>query len=152
VRFEVLHPDRPGLSGNNSSCVLRVATEAVSLLLTGDVDVRVERQLATDPKRLQSSILVAGHHGSASSTSEAFLGAVAPRWVLYSAGFANQFGFPVAAVRERVRAAGAAQLDTASFGAIGFRLGPDGVYRPTAERLDRPRLWTHRPSDVGESF
>ncbi|MCU0835412.1 MAG: DNA internalization-related competence protein ComEC/Rec2 [Chromatiaceae bacterium] len=152
VRFEVLHPDPPGPGGNNSSCVLRVAAGRASLLLTGDVDARVERQLATEPERLQSTILVAGHHGSASSSSETFLAAVAPRWVLYSAGFANQFGFPAAEVRERARAVGAAQLDTASLGAIGLRLHPDGVDGPSAERRDRPRLWTHRAGDAGESF
>ena len=149
VRFEVLYPDRAGQSGNNSSCVLRVTTGGASLLFTGDVDARVERRLAAEPERVRSTLLVAGHHGSASSTSDAFLAAVAPAWVLYSAGFANQFGFPAAVVRERVRAARASELDTASLGAIGFTLGPDGVSRPTAARLAQRRLWTHRPAGVG---
>lgn len=148
VRFNLLHPGRAGLSGNNSSCVLRVATEGGSLLLTGDVDARVERQLAAQPERLRSTILVAGHHGSSSSTSAVFLAAVAPDWVLYSTGFGNHFGFPAAAVRERVRATGAGELDTASSGAIGFTLGADGVSGPSQFREARRRLWTHRPSGL----
>lgn len=149
VRFEVLHPPGPGLSGNDSSCVLRVATAGASLLLPGDVEAGVESRLAAEVgAALASDLLVAAHHGSATSTTAAFLGAVAPRVVLYSSGWANRYGFPAEVVRARVQALGALELDTAETGAIDLVLGPLGVAGPRLHRLEAQRLWTHRPGEA----
>jgi competence protein ComEC len=101
-------------------------------------------------ERLESTVLVAGHHGSDRSTGVDFLEAVAPRFVLYAAGFANRFGFPATAVRERVAVRGAAQIDTASAGATAFRLGTTGIKGPRMYRKERARLWTHREQGAGE--
>ena len=157
VDFEILHPPTVGREGNNSSCVLRVSTRgadaSASVLLTGDIEADVEGVLvAEQPERLESNILVAGHHGSNTSTSTAFLEAVAPRFVLYAAGFANRFGFPSDAVRERVRVQGAVQLDTGSAGAIVFRLRAAGIEGPWTYRGEKRRLWMHRTQEAGASF
>jgi len=98
-----------------------VATVAASVRSCSDASVE-DGLVATQHGRLVSTILVAGHHGSATSTGSAFLATVAPHFVLYAAGYANRFGLPNPAVRKRVAAQGAAQLDTASAGAISFRL------------------------------
>lgn len=149
VRFELLHPNHAGFAGNDSSCVVRVVTGGGSLLLPGDAEGGVERMLAASmPDALAATLLVAGHHGSATSSTGELLAAVAPRFVLYSSGFANHFGFPAAAVRERVQALGAVQLDTAETGAIGFRLNDQGVEGPTLYRREVRRLWTHRVADA----
>jgi competence protein ComEC len=145
VYFEILHPVGAGLEGNDSSCVLRVSTGGASVLLTGDIGAGVEADLvAAQPERLRSTILVAAHHGSGSSTSRVFLEAVAPRYVLYGAGFANRFGVPALAVRERLAASGAEQIETARTGAIAFWLCADGLEGPQLSRRDERRLWTHR--------
>ena len=143
VDFSILYPPAPGQAGNDSSCVLRVASAGASLLLTGDLGVKGERQLAraTD---LASSLLVAGHHGSKTSNSAQLLTAVAPRWLLYSSGFANHFGFPSTEVRQRATALGLQQLNTAEAGAIGFRLGWDGLAGPTLYRESQRWLWSWR--------
>ncbi|WP_133512764.1 DNA internalization-related competence protein ComEC/Rec2 [Candidatus Thiosymbion oneisti] len=151
VDFELLYPATAGRKGNPSSCVLRVNIPGAgsSVLLTGDIDAGVEDGLvATQHGRLASTILVAGHHGSATSTGTAFLAAVAPRFVLYAAGYANRFGLPNPAVRERVAVQGAAQLDTASAGAISFRLGPTGIEGPWSFRREHKRLWSHRVQPI----
>ena len=146
VGFALLHPDREDLTGNDSSCVLRVVAGEGAVLLTGDAGRGVEGRLAARMGRgLRSDILVAGHHGSSSSSSAPFLVAVAPRFVLYAAGFANRWGFPAAEVRRRVAALGAVELDTGSLGAISFRLGPGGLAGPDWYRARHLRLWTHRP-------
>jgi competence protein ComEC len=88
---------------------------------------------------------VAGHHGSNTSTSREFLAAVPPRWVLYSSGFANRFGFPALKVRERVAASGAGELNTSDTGAIGFVLSAEGLMGPHLYRQEHPRLWSWRP-------
>jgi competence protein ComEC len=115
--------------------------------LTGDIEARVERRLARElGSALASDVLVAGHHGSATSTHPEFLDAVAPGLVLYASGYANQFGFPVEEVRERVAAKGIPALDTGLVGAVELRLGPDGAIEgPRSWRERAGRLWTHRP-------
>jgi competence protein ComEC len=153
VVFEVLHPFDAGLEGNDSSCVLRVSTDGASVLLTGDVSMGVEVDLVAErPERLRSSVLVAAHHGSNTSTGAEFLEAVAPLYVLYGAGFANRFGFPAEAVQERVDAFGAEQISTAHTGAIVFRLGASELEGPWMYRREEGRLWTHRGTGADGPF
>ena len=144
MAFTLLHPAREGLEGNEASCVLRVASGGASLLLPGDLGQDWERRLVPG-NDLSSTLLVAGHHGSQTSSSRPFLAAVAPQWVLYASGFANRYGFPAAAVRERVAATGAAELNTAETGAIRFVLGPAGLEGPELFRDTHRRLWSWRP-------
>lgn len=147
VEFEVLYPLADAEQGNDSSCVLRVNAGGASVLLTGDISRRVEARLvALDGRRLSSDLLVAAHHGSNTSSSLAFIAAVAPRVVLYSAGYANRFGFPTAKVRARFDAAGVRPLNTADSGEIRFLLGPPArVDGPVSGRVVDARLWRHRP-------
>jgi competence protein ComEC len=146
VRFRFLHPDGAGFRGNDASCVLQVETGGRSILLTGDIQARVERRLArASGVAIGSDVLVAGHHGSATSTHPDFLDAVAPGLVLFASGYANHFGFPVAEVRERVSARGIRTLDTGLVGAIELRLGSDGTIEgPWTWRERAGRFWTHR--------
>jgi competence protein ComEC len=147
VDFEILHPDRDGYAGNDASCLLRVSTAGGSLLLPGDLEQGVERRLAASlGGRLRSDVLVAAHHGSATSTSDAFLEQVAPRWVLYSAGYLNRFGFPDAGVHRRVLTAGARTLNTADTGAVELTLPASGPIAPPRTFRDaRRRLWRPAP-------
>ena len=152
VRFRFLYPDAQtlasGVEGNNASCVLRVEAGGRSLLFTGDITATVERRLVDAlGDALASDVLVAGHHGSATSSSAELLDAVAPAWVLYAAGYANPFGFPAEQVQARVRARGIETRDTAVDGAVMLRLGPNGrLAGPWTWRERAARPWTHRPA------
>ena len=150
VTFRFVHPADAGFSGNDASCVLRVETGGRSVLLTGDIQARVERRLARESgDALASDVLIAGHHGSATSTHPDFLDAVAPGLVLFASGYANHFGFPVAEVRERVSARGIPALDTGLVGAIELRLGPNGAIEgPWTWRERAGRFWTHRADGI----
>ncbi|MGB5830383.1 MAG: DNA internalization-related competence protein ComEC/Rec2 [Thiohalocapsa sp.] len=152
VDFQLLHPEDDGYTGNDSSCLLRVKTARASLLLPGDVERAVEATIvARDADRLRSDILVAAHHGSATSTSAGFLAAVDPAWVLYAAGYANRWGFPAGEVRERVRGAGVRSANTAIDGAIYFVLPAEGVMvEPRRRRADDRRIWRHRPAGAAD--
>lgn len=147
VSFNILHPDGPGHSGNDASCVLQVRAGDQAILLTGDIGVGVEQTLVERiGEGLRSQVLVAAHHGSATSTGAAFLDAVDPDLVLFSSGYANHFGFPAPKVLERVTDRGAAMLNTGTEGAIELRIGADGTLAgPWSWRSKAPRLWTHRP-------
>jgi competence protein ComEC len=147
VSFEFLYPP-PGqrLSGNDASCVLRVSNRAGSVLFTGDIGRRVERRLAaTLPQRLRSDVVVAPHHGSRSSSSAEFVAASAPGCVLYTAGWANRYGFPADEVQARWRAAGATALDTAVSGSISMVFAGDGqLSGPGQRRVQHKRFWHHQ--------
>jgi len=150
VDFEMLHPTRAGLSGNDGSCVLRVVSAGASVLLPGDIGRGVEAEMVDSvPRHLGATLLVAAHHGSATSSSRAFLDAVSPRWVLYASGYADRFGFPSAKVRSRVAELGAAELDTAQTGAIWFALTSVGLEGPALYRERHRRLWTHQAEGGG---
>lgn len=158
VSFRFLHPAATGEQGhveqgNNASCVLQIETGGQAILLTGDIERRMERQLvARLGSALRSEILIAGHHGSATSSSAEFLNAVAPDLVLFSAGYANHFGFPARAVRERLARRGIRMLNTANLGAIAIRLSADGTLAgPWGWREQAERRWTHRPADAEEA-
>lgn len=150
VQFRILSPPGDGPSeGNAASCVLRVQAGGRSILLPGDIGRDLEQDLIRrQGSALRSDILVAGHHGSATSTGDAFLAAVDPRLILYSTGYANRFGFPSRAVRQRVSARGIPSVDTAISGAVELRLLADGRLEGPRTWRDGPsgRLWTHRPA------
>jgi competence protein ComEC len=113
--LEVLAPAprwSPARSTNDNSLVLRVDHGAVSLLLAGDAEALEEAQLAQGPRRLRAQLLKAGHHGSRTSTTDAFLRAVSPEVVVFSAGLQNPFGFPHKEVVARAEALGARVLTT----------------------------------------
>jgi competence protein ComEC len=118
-------------------------------LLPGDIGNGIEEPLVQGlGPRLKSDVLVAGHHGSATSTGASFLDAVAPGLVLYATGYANRFGFPSREVRERVAVQGTRTLDTGISGAIELRFGTDGTIRgPWTWRGRVGRLWTHLPEE-----
>ena len=112
VMMEVLHPpagkmpSRIDASANNLSVVMRVAYGDVSFLLTGDVEQDVEQYLVdTRGEGLRSDVLKVAHHGSRSSTSAAFLRAVAPESAVVSAGADNRYGHPHQDVIARLDAA-----------------------------------------------
>ena len=146
VTFEFLHPDAGhGFSGNDASCVLRVGNAGGSVLLTGDIEQRVERQLLDRPHaRLRSDIVVAPHHGSRSSSAAPFIAATRPLYVLYSAGWANRYGFPAAEVQARWRAAGVRAINTAASGTIRFVISDTGgLSAPELHRHGHRRFWWH---------
>ena len=109
---------------NNNSCVLQVRFNGLRVLLPGDIERAAEKQLVRKYAReLASTILVAPHHGSLSSSSYAFLKQVKPNFVVFSAGYRNSFGHPHDEVRSRYDEFGSRALSTADSGMISFDFG-----------------------------
>ena len=149
VRFDILHPDQgqPGKRHDNErSCVLRITSGGHSVLLTGDIEKRAETRLLQQyPDGLHADLLVAPHHGSKSSSSPAFVGAVDPEYVVFTAGYRNRFHHPHPAVIERYQRQGATLLRSDLDGAIAIELDGSGL-RLQAWRHVHRRYWTHTPS------
>jgi competence protein ComEC len=122
VQFDVLHPraDDYGrsLKSNAMSCVVKVSGPQGTLLLTGDIERQQEAELlATSAEALRSDVLLVPHHGSRTSSTAAFLDAVAPTVAIVQAGYRNRFGHPVDEVIGRLKARGVRIETSAACGA-----------------------------------
>ncbi len=141
----MLHPPRHArpVRGNDDSCVLKVTAGGESVLLTGDIEAPAERELLASGIDLSAQVLVAPHHGSKTSSTEAFIAAVRPRWVLYPVGYRNRYGFPRPLIKGRYRRAGVQELASYQTGAISLMLG-SGRLEPQAWRETARRYWHSR--------
>lgn len=143
VTFELLHPNAAmpeGLSKNDRSCVLRVSGPGGSVLLPGDIEADAEAWLLESGVPLHADILVAAHHGSKTSSTDEFIAAVAPRAVLFAAGYRSRFGHPHPDVVARYRKHGVRRFDSASDGAVEFRFDAAG-WSVSRLRRDRGHYW-----------
>lgn len=144
VRFDVLGGTRDRLGENDASLVLRVSYGDTALLFTGDVEAQGEAA-AVARGGLDADVVKVPHHGSRTSSSEAFTRAVHPELAIVSVGRDNRFGFPHPEAVARWRATGATVLRTDE-GAI--RLLSDGrrVRRmPASATLDPLAILHERP-------
>jgi len=136
--IEVLHPPsgrRGGVQGarvervgsNDASLVLKLGVGNQAALLTGDVERQGELLLLRQPAALRAQVLKVPHHGSRTSSMEAFLAAVRPEVALVSVGYRNRFNHPHPEVVERYRALGVRLFRTDLHGAIRVEMGREGI-------------------------
>lgn len=131
-------------SGNNASCILLIETKNNKILIAGDIEKRIERDLVFNDNSqtlVEMSILVAPHHGSETSSTVEFVNHLKPELVLFSAGYANQWKFPRRAVVERYRKVGANLLVSFETGAITVTESDAGRLEVTTERNRKQRFW-----------
>ena len=140
VRFDMLSPSKDGFQkGNNSSCVLMITWRDQRILLAGDIEGEVEKQLDLKDHRL--SLLVAPHHGSKTSSSPRFVAGTRPAHVVFSSGYGHQFGHPDADVVQRyIRVDSTAWL-TSLQGAVSFTWDQQGQLNVVTERSLQPDRW-----------
>ena len=116
ARIETLAPlagYAPGqAAGNNDSLVLRVSYGRNSFLLAGDVERPIENWMLAENEVGHTDVLKVAHHGSRTSTTEAFLDAARPGFAVISAGLGNSYGVPNREVLDRLRERGAVTLRT----------------------------------------
>lgn len=96
LEIEVVHAGAQAGSGRNSnesSSVIRVSYGQHSFLITGDLEAGQEAEVIE--KGLDScTVLKVAHHGSRTSTTDAFLNKASPRYAVISVGYHNRFGHP----------------------------------------------------------
>ena len=144
IMFRFLHPALPALvKENDRSCVLHISGPGGSVLLSGDIERHAEVELVNRyADKLAAGVLLAPHHGSATSSSAEFIAQVNPREVIYSAGFRNRFGFPRAEVMRRYEEHGTEQFTTAKTGMVRFYFqAQPGMYRRLLYRQEHRNIW-----------
>ncbi|WP_425601090.1 lamin tail domain-containing protein [Halosolutus halophilus] len=104
VSAQVMHPPAgdTGSDVNKNSVVLAFEFGDFQYMMTGDVDTGVEQRLVDEwGSDLESDVYKAGHHGSSTSSSEAFVDAVGPETAIISSAYDSQYGHPSDEVLER---------------------------------------------------
>lgn len=146
VRFDMLHPAEESynnlrLKSNALSCVLKITTRHGSVLLPADIEKKSEYQLLKHyGETLSSTVLIAPHHGSKTSSTEEFVRKVNPRLVVFTVGYRNRFGHPKDEVAERYRSVGSRLLRSDADGAILLRFAGNDL-AVERWRARRTRYW-----------
>jgi len=117
---EIAPEESAPLAKNNDSLVLRLRYRNQTILLPGDAEKQVEREILSENSSevIHSDVLKIGHHGSKNSTTTEFLAAVRPHVGIISAGEENPYGHPHAELLERLEGAGLRILRTDRDGAV----------------------------------
>jgi competence protein ComEC len=128
VGFEILYPKKDFIAlrkkdkwrdTNNNSIVLKVDFGKYSFFMPGDIMKRSERELVSMAgENLTSTVLIAPHHGSGSSSTGLFLDKVNPDYIIISSGWKNRFHFPHPSVLKRYASLGCKIFRTDMNGAI----------------------------------
>ncbi len=150
VVFEFLWPPaRPGSSRskkaqqrNNLGCVLRIQGRHHSILLTGDIGVAQESALLNAGLGAVD-VVMAGHHGSKSSSGIHFVNRVQASHVLAQAAAWNHYGHPSPVVQQRWEESGARFWRTDRHGAITVHSRVHGLQVLSTRETDA-RYWQGR--------
>jgi beta-lactamase superfamily II metal-dependent hydrolase len=107
ARLQVLAPLQESKDTNDMSVVTRLTFGNHVFLFTGDAGTDVEKDMLQAGHTLQADVLKVGHHGSDTSSSEAFLKRVAPNYAMIPCGEGNSYGHPHKEILQRLNALGA---------------------------------------------
>ncbi len=125
----VKEPFVPGtdqFESNNTSIVMRLSAGNTEILFTGDAEKELEQYLVdTYADQLNVDILKVGHHGSKTSSIDAFLQATSPEEAIVSVGKDNSYGHPAPSVIKRVKKYGAEVWQTTDEGDILISIDKD---------------------------
>ena len=121
VKLEVLNPDEDAVQSddtNNASIVIKLTYGQTSFLLTGDAESPANQAMLQHGFDVRATVLKLGHHGSRTSTNEAWLRAVQPQLGIISVGAGNSYGHPHPEVLAALNQLGIQFLRTDEHGTI----------------------------------
>jgi competence protein ComEC len=125
---EILAPNSPEYDDlNNYSAVIKLTYGKTSFLFTGDAEDVSENEMLAGGYDLKADILKVGHHGSNSSTTEAFVTAVKPSYAVISVGRGNDYGHPHEELLSRLSEAGIKVYRTDESGTMVFTADGDNI-------------------------
>lgn len=107
VTLTILHPFQSVVGDNPKNphddvVVAILKYGKLEVMLTGDMEAKVERRLILAGEDLDSDVLKIAHHGSKTSTSEEFLSAVSPEAAVIQVGVKNRYGHPSPEILNRL--------------------------------------------------
>ena len=153
LTFDILWPLAGQLSNasansikqkNDDSCVILISDQqGTTLLLTGDISSKVEQKLIKIYPQLSADILQVPHHGSKTSSSQAFLNQLSPGIALVSAGYLNRWNMPVPIVSQRYRDSDIPLLNSAELGQIIVTVDEKGIKTQSYVNDLRPFWFSH---------
>ncbi len=137
--IEILAPVSEEYSNlNNYSVVVKITYGVNSFLFTGDAEVLVEEEIMSDNYlELDCDVLKVSHHGSNSSSSDEFIGAVSPEYAVISVGAGNSYGHPNEEILQKL----------VDIGAEVFRTDSDGTVTITCDGNDNFEVQTENELD-----
>ena len=148
VEFEFLWPDPTFLlkRDNERSCVLRIRAQGFTVLIPADLEAQGELTLLAMQSDLRADLLLLGHHGSKTSSTESWLDAVAPREVIATVGYRNRFHHPHSTVQQRVMARGIPLYRSDDSGLLRYEFLQVGQWpRVQHGRLLDKHYWRAKP-------
>ena len=116
--FTILGPAKEYADSNNASIVIMVQNGNNRFLFTGDCEAEAEADLIASGADLSADVYLAGHHGSDTASSQAFMDAVSPSYAVISCGEGNSYGHPHAEVLNRFRSMGIQVFRTDEQGSV----------------------------------
>ena len=123
---------------NDDSLVLEMQLGKASALLEGDAETPSEQAMLAAGLVHPVTLLKVAHHGSRTSTTQAFLDAAAPEDAVISVGRRNTFGHPRPEIVGRLAASHTHLFRTDEFGLTTFLLTPDGGIREVVDEAALP--------------
>lgn len=142
AEFTIIAPNRTYSDPNNSSIGLLLENGNDSFLFTGDAEEEAEYDILANGLEIECDVFKAGHHGSRTANTEAFLEAASPEYVVISCEEGNSYGHPHAGPLNSFRSMGMKVYRTDEQGSI--------VAVSNGEKI----TWNCAPSEswqVGES-
>ncbi len=132
IYIDILFPDQDTghfKETNEASIVARLVYGTTSFLLNGDSPIDVENFLTEhDGAGLRTTVLKLGHHGSKTSSGDAYLEFVQPEYAVISAGKNNRYHHPSPETMERIAARHIQTLSTIDQGTITFQTDGQSVW------------------------
>lgn len=112
---------------NNAGLILKACSGQFCAIFPGDIEAADEYNLLSSAKDVNATILLAAHHGSATSNTSAFVAAVAPQYIVVSAGRFKPDIFPSADLKKQAQEFKIPLFTTASHGTIDLSVSDGRV-------------------------
>lgn len=128
--FEILWPNNEKIIKenplNNNSMVAKMYYKTITVLFTGDIEEKAEKQILNEKIDIKSTILKIAHHGSKTSSTEEFLKSVNCKIALIGVGKNNKFGHPNEEIIKRLENNGNIIYRTDELGEITITINKNG--------------------------
>jgi competence protein ComEC len=143
VSLQLIEPFTAAAGGSNDqSCILLVEYAGQRILIPGDIEAGVEKHLLTHGQLpADVTVLIAPHHGSATSSTPDFVKQVHAGQVVYSTGYRNRYGHPHPRVVARYEATGSRAYNIADTGQLSFTWDSQGELRIEPLRETERHYW-----------